>query len=323
MTAQYLYDDILDMLPAFALGALEADEMLAVEEFLRTNGTPELLAHLETLEDSAAMLALEAPAQPLPLHVKGQLFDAIAAELTALESQPASVVPRSVKTSPPHPQAQLHSEESALARWWSLLGGWLRPVAWVAVGALLAFFLIQTVNPTNTSELITAQSEIERLQGELQNTQQQVATLQTDLQEAQTQNDTLQQVNQSLQSQLNGNNQQLAVLAGATHTIPLAGQEAAPAASGALYVGQGESLLILSGLDVLPDDQTYQLWLIPAEGSPLPSGLLAVQQSDVDSLTITLPDEASRYAAVGVSIEPAGGSDAPTGPIVLVGLTSS
>jgi anti-sigma-K factor RskA len=75
----------------------------------------------------------------------------------------------------------------------------------------------------------------------------------------------------------------------------------------------------------LPENQTYQLWLIPADGdgAPLPSGLLAVQQAGVDSVTITLPDDATNYAAVGVSIEPAGGSPSPTGPIVLVGVTAS
>jgi anti-sigma-K factor RskA len=131
----------------------------------------------------------------------------------------------------------------------------------------------------------------------------------------------LQQINQSLQSRLDASDRQLAVLA--SQTIPLAGQEAAPSASGALYVGQGESVLVLSGLDVLPESQTYQLWLIPADGAPVPSGLLALRQPDVDSLTVTLPDAPANYAAVGVSIEPAGGSAEPTGPIVLVGLTRS
>jgi anti-sigma-K factor RskA len=309
MTIQYRYEDILDMLPAFALGTLDADEMLAVEEYLQTHGTPDLLARLETFEDSAALLALQAPAQPLPLHVKSQLFDAIAADLAITETRQTSTTQPRVPVARPRPQVQSQTTPNPLTQLWDMIGGFLRPAAWVGVGALLTFFLLQTVSPSNAGELAAAQTEIQRLQGELQL--------------AQDTNDSLQEINQSLQSQLNRNNQQLAVLAGSIQSIPLAGQEAAPNASGALYVGQGESLLVLSGLEVLSEEQTYQLWLIPAEGNPVPSGLLAVQEAGVDSLTVTLPDDASRYAAVGVSIEPAGGSTAPTGPIVLVGLTSS
>lgn len=315
MTSQYRYDEILEMLPAFALGALDADEMLAVEAYLRTKGTPDLLARLESLEDSAAMMAMQAPAQPLPPYLKGQLFEAIQADVAAAESKQVTA-PSAIKVTRPQTQFQPEPEANPFSRWITVLSGLLRPVAWVAVGAVLAFVLLQSLGGSTQGDLATARAEVERLEG-------QVVALQTDLESAQTENETLQQINQTLQSQLTTSDRQLAVLANTLHTIPLAGQEAAPGASGALYVGHNESVLVLSGLAVLPEEQTYQLWLIPADGDPLPSGLLAVQQPNVDSLTITLPDDASKYAAVGVSIEPAGGSDAPTGPIVLVGLTSS
>lgn len=315
MTAQYRYDEILEMLPAFALGALDADEMLAVEAYLRTKGTPDLLARLESLEDSAAMMAIQAPAQPLPAYLKGQLFEAIQADIAASESKTVAP-PSAVKVTRAPSQPQPEPDANPLARWIALLGGLLRPVAWAAVGAALTFVLLQSLGGSTQGDVATARAEMERLEG-------QVVALQSDLETAQTENQTLQQINQTLQSQLTTSDRQLAVLANTLHTIPLAGQEAAPSASGALYVGHDESVLVLSGLAVLPEEQTYQLWLIPADGDPLPSGLLAVQQPNVDSLTITLPDDASKYTAVGVSIEPAGGSSSPTGPIVLVGLTSS
>lgn len=314
MTAQYRYDEILEMLPAFALGALESEEMLAVEEYLQNHSSPDLLARLQTLEDSAAMMAMQAPAQPLPLHLKRQLFDTIQADLAAPETTAAVASPVVPKVTRSQPQRAPEAEQSPFARWMAALGGLFRPVAWAAVGAALAFVLLQSFNSGTQSELTTARADVERLQGQL-------TALQTDLERAQDDNLALQQINQNLQSQIHGSDHQMAVLAHASHAIPLAGQESAPGASGALYVGQGESVVVLSGLEVLPENQTYQLWLIPADGSPLPSGLLAVQQAGVDSLTITLPDDASKYAAVGVSIEPAGGSAAPTGPIVLVGVT--
>ncbi len=305
MTAQYQYDEVLELLPAFALGALDADEMLAVEDYLRTHSTPELVARLESLEDAAAMMALRAPAAPLPMHVKTRLFESIQADMVE-SAPPATVTPREAR---PKPAPSSIGDANPVARWMEIVGSFLRPVAWAALGAALTFVLLQSLGGATQGELAATRAELKRLEGE-------VVTLQSE-------NQTLQQINQSLQTQLTTSDRQLAVLARTSQTIPLAGQEAAPGASGALYVGQGESVLVLAGLAVLPENQTYQLWLIPAEGAALPSGLLEVQQPTVDSLTVTLPDDTAGYAAVGVSIEPAGGSDAPTGPIVLVGLTNS
>jgi len=247
MTAPFRYDEILEMLPAFALGALEADEMLAVEEYLRTQGTPDLLNRLEKLEDSAAVMAMQAPAQPLPVHLKGQLFDAIQADLAATEERllSATPVPAVPKVTRPQPQRPVPLTESAWARWLNVLGGLLRPVAWAAVGAALAFVLLQTLNPVSQADLETARGDVQRLEGQL-------ATLQTELQETQNDNLALQQINQTLQSQLVTSDQQLVVLAHTSQAIPLKGQESAPTASGALYVSQGQSLLVMSGLEVLP-----------------------------------------------------------------------
>jgi anti-sigma-K factor RskA len=41
-----------------------------------------------------------------------------------------------------------------------------------------------------------------------------------------------------------------------------------------------------------------------------------------DWLTVQIPPGAQNFAAVGVSIEPVGGSPTPTGPIVLLGASS-
>lgn len=75
------------------------------------------------------------------------------------------------------------------------------------------------------------------------------------------------------------------------------------------------------GLAGVPEDRAYQLWLMPRDGQPRSAGLLGATTQDgnpgaaspgvMHSMT-GLGDA----AAVGLSVEPAGGSEAPTGPIV-------
>jgi anti-sigma-K factor RskA len=99
----------------------------------------------------------------------------------------------------------------------------------------------------------------------------------------------------------------------------LGGTEAAPQASGTLYVRDGQGTLVLSNLEPLSSDQTYQLWLIPPDGAPIPAGLLGQAGEPVETITLDLPATLDDIAAVGISVEPPGGSAAPSGPIVLLG----
>lgn len=72
------------------------------------------------------------------------------------------------------------------------------------------------------------------------------------------------------------------------------------------------------GLRELPSDKTYQAWLISADGSRTDAGLV---QADPDSRFVTFivqsPSPFSEFAGFGMTIEPAGGSQAPTGEKVL------
>lgn len=72
------------------------------------------------------------------------------------------------------------------------------------------------------------------------------------------------------------------------------------------------------GLTVLPADKTYQAWLISPDGSRTDAGLV---QADPDSRFVTIivqsPSPFSEFVGFGMTIEPAGGSEAPTGEKVL------
>jgi anti-sigma-K factor RskA len=91
--------------------------------------------------------------------------------------------------------------------------------------------------------------------------------------------------------------------------------------SGELAVSSNgtEAVICFWALPELTPDQTFQLWLLDDQGALHSGGLF--QSSEPDDTYIRLPLDASisSYQAVGVSIEPAGGSpfkDKPSGPRV-------
>jgi len=74
------------------------------------------------------------------------------------------------------------------------------------------------------------------------------------------------------------------------------------------------AVLILRGLPSIPADQTYQVWLIDPEGDRTSAGFVRPQ---TDLPFISEPINATRdladFIGIGMTIEPAGGSDRPTG----------
>ncbi|WP_307852597.1 anti-sigma factor [Glaciihabitans sp. dw_435] len=79
----------------------------------------------------------------------------------------------------------------------------------------------------------------------------------------------------------------------------------------------GKSAMILNGVKSLPDNKTYELWYIDAAGAATSAGLLDSDSSD--KIWRVLDGTASAGLTVGVTVEPNGGSDAPTtAPIVAI-----
>lgn len=110
------------------------------------------------------------------------------------------------------------------------------------------------------------------------------------------------------------------IIAEAERTIHLASTDKNVVAIGSFYFREQEGLLFLYGLSPLSlsSHQDYQLWLIQGEEKLLSLGLVELSNNIVLE-TVLLPLDAQEYRAVGISIEPAGGSDSPTGPVVFWG----
>lgn len=79
----------------------------------------------------------------------------------------------------------------------------------------------------------------------------------------------------------------------------------------------GKSAVIVDGLEQLPNDKTYELWYIGADGTITAAGLMDVANSS--STWRVLDGEMAAGDTVGVTIEPKGGSEQPTtDPIVAI-----
>jgi hypothetical protein len=130
----------------------------------------------------------------------------------------------------------------------------------------------------------------------------------------------LRQANQNLIQQLETEQGRLDLIVNSAPVV-VPGTEEAPQALAVMYRSSDNEqvLMILHGLNPLPPDKTYQLWLIPANQSPVPAGLVTVQTEEPTLMLAQIPPQAEEFSSVGISIEPSGGSLAPTGPIVLLG----
>ena len=77
------------------------------------------------------------------------------------------------------------------------------------------------------------------------------------------------------------------------------------------------AVLILRGLPSIPENQTYQVWLIDPQGDRTSAGLIR-PQTNVPFLSesIHANQDLTKFTGVGMTVEPAGGSDHPTGKVV-------
>jgi anti-sigma-K factor RskA len=103
-----------------------------------------------------------------------------------------------------------------------------------------------------------------------------------------------------------------------TNVLKLKGQGPAPDASASLlWNDRSGGHLLVAGLAPLPPDKTYELWTISG-GTPRPAGLFVVDASGRGGHFVD-PVPPGRPEVFAVTIEPAGGVPAPTGPVVMLG----
>jgi len=118
--------------------------------------------------------------------------------------------------------------------------------------------------------------------------------------------------------------QAMGEVAGAPDTavITLLQQKDGPPGQAHVLYNARMGLAVYSGqIAPAPADKSYQLWLVPANGSPVDAGLVAANQQNGAIVVHLAPGVAAK--AFAVTLEPRGGMPQPTGPKVLVGLATA
>jgi anti-sigma-K factor RskA len=137
-------NDLLELIPAYALGALDPEERAAVEALLKTDAEAQtLLAEYQGVTES---LAFTVPARRAPAHLQADLKARLAAQRTAPMAE-------SIPTPPPaSPRPTL--QKRSLPLWAPVMVAIAAALA-VIVGALL-FFQPQEPSPEQVFETIAA-----------------------------------------------------------------------------------------------------------------------------------------------------------------------
>jgi len=109
--------------------------------------------------------------------------------------------------------------------------------------------------------------------------------------------------------------------ADAVHFTLVAGKIPPQPQGKAIYLRSTSTLVFLaSNMPALPPQKTYELWLIPTSGAPIPAGLFRPDTHGSAALIKPpLPTgiEAKTFA---ITVEPGPGSAAPTSTPIMVGI---
>lgn len=105
-----------------------------------------------------------------------------------------------------------------------------------------------------------------------------------------------------------------------TQGITLTSTPEKPRPAGRVYYHPSRGLLFYAtNLPAPPFGREYQLWLVPAEGSPISAGVFDPDRNGDASILLPKLPAGVTAKAFAVTLEPRGGVPQPTGPRVLFG----
>jgi len=300
-----------ELFPFYALDALTAEEKAEVEAYV--SGDPEAKTRLLALQETADQLPLAiAPVPPSP-SVKANLMARVQADERARTTQiaPAKAWPEAQKRRAERPSSPQLS-------WWDRLRQSLAIPVLAGTAALAAIVLFIWA--------VSLNQQVNQLQDQVADLTSDTSVLVENMAALEADNDQLRVRNEALQQQLQTQADILASYQapGATTLAlgDLTGENPAAAATLTVAPEGGAATFVASNLPPLSANQVYQLWIIRGD-LPLSAGIFSVDENG----RVTLPVDAAlaaTYDAVGVSIEPAGGSETPTpDQIILLGAASS
>jgi anti-sigma-K factor RskA len=274
-------EEAQELLDAHSLGALEKSEARRVEKHLSSCANCRLL-HQQAVE-TTALLALASPLRRASPALRLRLRQ--------------RVMPRSGLRWLPAPRLSWAAAAAALAV--------------ISLGALTWGGVLQT----QVNGLKSDSNRYAVLYDELEQRGETVDVLQKALTEAAFRQ-------QSLQDLLQQQDQAMRVVAlGGQGREDLVGTASASPARGS-YLWSAEAnlgVLFLVNLPQLSGDHTYQLWMVNEEGAPVSAGTFR-PQADGSARLLVQGALGAALTGMAITVEPVGGSETPTGEIVIQGL---
>lgn len=89
-----------------------------------------------------------------------------------------------------------------------------------------------------------------------------------------------------------------------------------------VYNAKQGALIYVGTLPLLAADKSYELWVIPQTGNPIPAGVFSADPNGEAKVVLPNIPAGISPKAFAVTIEPAGGGSTPTGPFAQVGSAS-
>jgi anti-sigma-K factor RskA len=86
-----------------------------------------------------------------------------------------------------------------------------------------------------------------------------------------------------------------------------------------LYNSKIGALIYAGTLPQLSADKSYELWVIPQSGNPIPAGVFSADPNGEANVVMPPIPAGVSAKAFAVTIEPAGGTASPTGPMAQIG----
>ena len=338
---------LAELATSYVAGLADADERGQIEAWLAAGDPTTAAAVAEARAVLAALLAAEAQ----PVAPSAQRWRRLAADVAAVEAASRPAAPMVLRPSRPSPWPALLAAAAAAA----LIGG---GVTYILATRDLPEQRRQTAELRQTverqadqlaartaddgrldAELADRRAEVARLNGRLDEQQQRLARQQDTLArqdvelvkqrgelDARAAAVTEQQRRvEDLTRRLDQARRQLDfVTAPGVQMARITGTKEMPAIQGRAFVGagpRGQVQLTVSQLTPAAAGRTYQFWVIP-EGqgqAPVSIGVFPVGADGAARVDAVLPATNAPPKVLAISLEPAGGSASPTGPIVATG----